>query len=491
MKQPKRLSRFLERVSDRLGRSSRVFLVGLVVACGIEVAVDWNSTLFEINVLRAALKQKGENYADLLRKAAEPAILAYDADELERLSAGVFEDEDVVYVRYTDVLGNTLYDRLLVDYSRAFYRAHGETFRVHYRHPMARDAAGMAEDPIGLRQRMERSRHRDFIQAFTDGENALMARFSSAPPPAHEAPPRVLYQDRLADARGERDRETSYAVGAITAEDGDVYGVVLVAFRHDRLNRAVAGKLWKGLAITVFFVALILVQNFVSRKAKLRLLDLEAALAAARAAIRSALPSVPAPAWARVRVAFAQAERVGGTIYDLREEGGALELLVAVPEGAGVDAAFASVVLRDLYRRTEPGEPAARARALLAAYEASPLGRPVELLLLRVAPDGVRGVAAGLAPPAIAGKPIELGDPVAFDSKRLVAPLRQFAAPLSGTLAIFEDGLPPGAPRRHSPPEALAQLARGVEPERVVAQAVKRWRGKHTDDFFALTVERV
>src|SRR5262249_6368955 len=150
--------------------------------------------------------------------------------------------DDVVYVRYTDVLGNTLYDRLQVDHSRVFYSSHHETFRAHYRHPMARDAAGMANDPIGLRQRMERSRHRDFIQAFTDAENGLIAPLSSAPPRAHEAPPRVLYQDRLADRDGERDRDPSYAVGAITAEGGDVYGVVLVAFRHQRLNRAVAGK---------------------------------------------------------------------------------------------------------------------------------------------------------------------------------------------------------------------------------------------------------
>jgi len=271
---------FFQRLMARLERSAGFFLTVLLVLCAVEVAVDWNSTLYEINVLRAQLKEKAENYADLLRKAAEPAILAYDADELERLSAGVFDDDDLVYVRFTDLLGNTLFDRLRPDYARAFAGKHHETFRDHYRRPMTRDTAGIADDPIGLKERMQRSRHRDFIQAFTDTENALLSRFSA--PPQKPVEPRVLYQDRLADADGTRDADTSYSVGAVTAPDGEVYGVVLVAFRHDKLNHAANGKLLKGLGMVVFFVGLILVQNLSSRKSKLRLMELEAATRSAK-----------------------------------------------------------------------------------------------------------------------------------------------------------------------------------------------------------------
>jgi hypothetical protein len=312
----------------------------------------------------------------------------------------------------------------------------------------------------------------------------------------------VLYQDRLADERGALDRGLSYAIGTITSDDGEPFGVVLVAFRHERLNRAVAGKLGKGLAITLFFVALILVQNLASRRAKLRLYDLEAALSAARTAVRAALPETPALGWGRLGVAFAQADRVGGTVYDLRlGDDGTLDLLVAVPDGTGVDAAFASVVLRDLYRRVEAGEPAARAAALLAAYDQSPLGRPVELLLLRVGADGaVRGVAAGLAPPSLladgAARPLDLGPPLPVSARRLAQPLRQFAAPLDGqTLLVFDDGMPPSAPRRFPPAEALARalaLLDTHDPQRIaedlVAAAVKRYRNKHTDDFLSVVL---
>ncbi len=483
----KRLASFVERASERLGRSAGFFLAVLIVLCGVEVAVDWNSTLYEINVLRAQLKQKAENYADLLRKAAEPAILGYDAEELGRLSSGMFDDDELVYVRFTDLLGNTLYDRLRPDYARSFAEAHNETFRDRYRRLMARDAAGIANDPVGLRRRMESSRHRDFIQAFTDGENALFAKFSAPQQKGVEPPPRVLYQDRLSEVGGARDRDTSYSVGAITATDGEVYGVVLVAFRLDKLNRAVLGKLGKGLGIVLFFVGLILVQNVASRKAKLRLMHLEAAQKASREAVRATLPSLPGIAWGQAGVALRQAERVGGTIYDLRvDDHGALELLVAVPEGDGVEAAFASVALLDCYRGLPGASSAAeRAAALLAAYDQSPLGRPIELMILKVEAGGaVEGVCAGLSPPAVIAdggadgevRQIVAGEPLPLQARRLRAPLRPFHCAI-GSLIL--------AP---SPATVATLLTEGAAPQKAAERALAAKKKKDGDDDFVFVL---
>jgi len=494
---------FVERLSERLGKSSRVFLIGLLVACGIEVAVDWNSTLYEINVLRGSLKQKAEDYVDILRRAAQPAVEAYDWDALDELSRGLFDDEDVVYVRFSDALGNTLHDRVRADYAAAFAKRHrGLTFRDHYRHQMERDAGGMMTDPLTLRDRIAQSGHRDFIQAFTDAESRLLARFS-APPPPHAPPPMVLYQDRLYDDARQLDRGLSYALGVVATERGDATGVALVAFRHDRMNRAVVGKLLKGLGITLFFVGLILVQNVLSRRAKLRLLDLEAALSAARAAIRASTPETPAYGGGQLGVAFAQADRLGGTVYDLHaRDDGSVELLLAVPAGAGVDAAFASIVLRDLYRRQgRAADPAARIAALLADYDASPLSRPVEILGAHLGGDGVvRGVVAGLRAPVVidgagALHDVALGAALPSTARRLAAPLRPFECSLAGgAFALFDDGMAPDAPRRLDRTAALARIAdrltrRHQDPqsaaEDAVAEAVKRYRQRHTDDFFA------
>ena len=122
---PSRWSAFVERVSDRLGKSSRVFLIGLVVACGIEVAVDWNSTLYEINVLRALAQAEGRG----LRRHPAPRRPArrrgLRLGRARRLSRGLFDDEDVVYVRFSDALGNTLHDRVRADYAAAFAKRDG------------------------------------------------------------------------------------------------------------------------------------------------------------------------------------------------------------------------------------------------------------------------------------------------------------------------------------------------------------------------------
>jgi hypothetical protein len=503
----KRWRALLERLGDRLGKSSRVFVIGLFVACGIEVAVDWNSTLEEINVLRASMRQKAEDYVDILRRAAQPAVEAYDWDALDELSRGLLDDEDVVYVRFTDALGNTLHDRVRDDFAAAFARAQRAAFRDRYRHQMDRDIAGMMTDPTLLRARIAQSRHRDFIQGFTDFERQLLARFSPPPPP-HEPPPQVLYQDRLHDDARQLDRTLSYALGVITNERGDPTGVALLALRHDRLNRAVASKLFKGLAITLFFVTLILVQNVLARRAKLRLLDLEQALSAARAAVRAATPETPVYGPGQLGIAFAQADRLGGTVYDVSARAdGSLDLLLAVPEGAGVDAAFASVVLRDVYRWQhaidDPGERVAR---VAADYDASPLARDIELLCAHFDADGsVRGVVSGLRAPACIDvdgvvRALPLGDPLPLQARRLNAPLRPFAFSLAdGALAIFDDGMPAHAPRRLTIDDVLARMADRLRrrhhdaqsvAEEAVAEAVQRYRQRHSDDFFALVVTR-
>ena len=104
----KRQSRFAawrSRLADRLAQSSQVFLLGLVIACGVEVLVDWNQTLFEINVLRDQIRQKGLNYAGLLARAVVEPVLSRDRATFDRLAQGLLDDEDAVFVRIVDPSG--------------------------------------------------------------------------------------------------------------------------------------------------------------------------------------------------------------------------------------------------------------------------------------------------------------------------------------------------------------------------------------------------
>ena len=500
---PWRLRVLADRLADRLGKSSHVFLLVLLVLCSIEVLVDWNQALTEINVLRASLRDKATNYADLLRKAAERPLAGWDWDELDRLSTGLFEDRDLIYVRYSDALGNVVYDRVRPETARAFEKKRRADFRAHYRRVMDRDAGLMLTDPARLKERMEKSRHTDFVQKYTDARDRLVAWVTRASPPAKEPAPRALYQDRLADLDGKLDRSLSWALGAVAGADGEPEGVVLVAFSNAGLNRATVSRLVKGAAVTLFFVVLIIVQNVMARRAKLRLYAIEAALSAARRAIREALPTPPAGA-RTLTLALAQAENLGGTVYDLRALDGELELVIAVPEGSGVDAAFASVSLRDQYRsvigeREDAPEPEVLAQLILRAYETAPLGRKVALAILRVRDDGqARGVVAGLhAPARVDASGVHFADcaePLGFTSSRLSAPLRTFTLDGTGAkLVFFDDGAPEASDRRIGARQAITHFAQSVAhhddrtaADNTVAWAKKQARGTADDVLLAV-----
>ena len=80
-RQPSRFAAWRARLSERLAHSSQFFLLGLIVACGVEVLVDWNQTLFEVNVLRDQIRQKGLNYAGILERAIVDPLVRRDGGE--------------------------------------------------------------------------------------------------------------------------------------------------------------------------------------------------------------------------------------------------------------------------------------------------------------------------------------------------------------------------------------------------------------------------
>jgi hypothetical protein len=488
----RRPSRLVARLR-RLAARRELFLLFVVVLCAVEVLVDWRATLFEINVARDQLRLKAERTGDLLAKAAEAALSASDRGELERLSVGLFDDEDLVYVRFTDGAGQSVYDRLRPDFGERIARETGEEFRLRYRRVLDRDQRGIVADPERLRDKMERSRHKDFIQRYTEWEARLLRRLTGAPSGPGGPPPRVLYQDRLADARGQLDRRLTYAVAAVRSGEAAPSGAVLVGFSTARLAATIAQRLKKGLLVTLFFVGLIVVQNILSRRAGLRLRALEAALLAAREALAARRPPPFEQGPLRVELAFDPSESVGGTLYDLRERDGGLDVLLVVPEGSGVAAAFDAVAVRDRWReRGAEGTPAEVLAALDEGFRAATPGRAQKQQPHRAAPDGVvEGALLGLPPPFQLGpegaRPVALGEGEGP---------RRFALALGdGALALWDDGLDEAAARSPSRAEAGARLAAGYlrgdaagAARALVAEARRRLGKKFPEDLLALVI---
>lgn len=500
----------LAQLTDRLARSSRVFLLGLIVACGVEVLVDWNSTLFEINVLRDGMRQRGLNYVAILARAALLPLRAGDQAALSHLGDGLFDDEDVVFLRIVDGSGAVRHERLRAPYAAEFQRRRGRPFLDHYQGQIDRDLRGIREDPVGLAARMAQSRHRDFVQAWNDLVERLVRVFVAPAPPRQRSGQTLLYQDRLRTPERRHDSDLTYALGVIRGQAGDE-GVVLVAFSMDRTNGAILKKYLKGAGMVLFFVTLILVQSVLSRRDKLRLLELEGAQRQAREALAGALPPPLELPGCRVTGALRQAEGpVDGMLWDARAGDGWIDVLVVDPDGEGVPAAAAALQVQRAFRDRAGEDRAdllAEVAALGEAAQRIPLSRPVGLVLLRVDQEsgalrgvssplgGLRSVAAGVA--RLDERPIE-EVPVG-----VVGPLHELSGtlPAQGVLcAVFAGLTRRDAAQRERWADAVADylLRRrreaGARPQELCQDAATWARGRSVgltqNDVLVLILER-
>lgn len=387
-----RLSGWSSRLAERLARSSRVFMVGVIIACGIEVLTDWSQTLYEINVARDQVKQKGLTFASLVARAARTPLRGGDPAEMDGLAQGILDDDDAVYLRVTAAGGRIVYERTDEEFEPRFAARGVGTFREAYAHLIERDLEGTTEDPAAYQKRVASSRYRDIPQMWSDGTTHAVALVMGPKPPS-KAYASVVYQDRLRDDAHQHDESTSWAVAPVE-EDGKRVGAVLVAFDMERVNGIIRTKYLKGVGLVVFFVGLLLVQNLMSRRDKLRLLDLETRYGGAKKSLRDAMP--PKPVTSGELTAHGTIDQakgpVDGMVWDASAKDGALEVLIVDPDGDGIDAASVGLhMLRVFRQRRESGIHVSldeEVVALGAATEDIPLTRPIGVLLLRVAADG-------------------------------------------------------------------------------------------------------
>jgi hypothetical protein len=148
----------------------------------------------------------------------------------------------------------------------------------------------------------------------------------------------------------------------------------------------------------VFFVALILLQNISGRRDKLRLLDVGRRYAVAKQALHDAMQKEPVTLVTEtgqlsVHGLIEQArESVDGMVWDAAERSGVIDLLIADPDGDGIDAAAIGLhILRTFRSRQQSGVPVKLdedVRALGAATRDIPLTRPIGILRLRILASG-------------------------------------------------------------------------------------------------------
>ncbi len=429
-----------QRLRERFARSRRVFLMSLIIACGIEVVVDWNATLFEINVLRGRVSERGISYVHILAGASDEAMQHRDATILAHLSEGLFADEQVSFVRFVDRNATVLYEQLKPSYAAKFQRRRLAPFTKYYAKQLLRDVSGVMHDPDGQRERMAKSRYRDFPQRWTDAISALTARFVASPPVKQDSD-LVLYQQAVRTEQHERDPTVTWAFGPVAGAAGDV-GAVLVAFDMDTTNDAIHKKYLKGLGMVLFFVGLILFQNVTSRQDKLRLLDLERRYAEAKLAIREALPGVIQVGDLSAFGVLNQSQgMVDGQLFELSAHSECVDLLVLDPDGVGIEAATIALQVRRVFRERRSKGPVTdlleELTSLGQAGAQIPLSRRLGIMLVHVE---VGGAVSALTGP-LGGLAV-----IADGSSRPLLPMVEPAvlAGLVGPLQRFEAQLGPG-----------------------------------------------
>jgi hypothetical protein len=197
-----------------------------------------------------------------------------------------------------------------------------------------------------------------------------------------------------------KDNRTTWSVGTITSPDGATVGAVLVAFDMDRTNKAVRNKYLKGFGIVIFFVALILVQNVLGRRDKLRLLDLEERYKNAKQTLRDALPTEAVTTGSLVvEGALNQSQGpVDGMVFDVQKTDEGAEVLIVDPDGDGIDAAAIGLHMLKIFRARRKDRVkstlAEEIAALGIATDDIPLTRPISVLLMRI--DGETGTFEAL-----------------------------------------------------------------------------------------------
>ena len=201
----------------------------------------------------------------------------------------------------------------------------------------------------------------------------------------------MLFQDRLYVENATRDLDSSvnYAVGLVEDADGKPCGAVIVAFDMAPTNAAIRGKYLKGIGLVAFFVILIIVQNILGRREKLRLLDLESRELAAREAIARALPKDRVDGPIRIAGSVSPTSRgIDGIVWDYDVVGDGAEIIVLDPHGVGIDAAAVSLhVLAMMRGRRQAGARDTLEEELRLAGEAAnevPLTRALGVLLVRI-----------------------------------------------------------------------------------------------------------
>lgn len=496
---------FFQRVAalaERFEFNARLFVLVVVAACAVEILLGWNAFFKEVSVIRGRLREKGCSYAGVLSRAVLPALLAYDWDRMELLAGQMLDDSDVVALRFYDTRGQLVFHRGRSSKDTlpsAPLPLQGFTARWD------RNARRIVSDPlVGLSLAREETR-RDLIQSYNDLLADVKTRFGAASEPGKRSAAEGYYQDRLSPPED----GLAYALHPVRDKLGRVWGAVCIAFSLDRVHEEIHGSFMSNLAMTLFFVALVAVNQILTRREKLQTRAMADEIAEAKRFFQTLLPPPPPPtAGFALDASHLQASHMGGGFWAAAPRKEGLDLFVANGSTAGLAASYEAAMLEGLALRRMGEEAPDEGRAFLEglaedAHKAGVSGSLDACYCQLRRGDGdavIEWCCSGGASPILLREELPL--PEAEDLLRrrgeTLRPGRKgrqergrMDLRSGDRILLFDDGLPDGAEERRFDGKALQQLiADGtITASTLTARVAASYDTELPDDVLALVID--
>ena len=406
---------FYQRVMDLAERfefNVQIFVAIVAIACLVEIILGWNAFLNDVSMIRGRLKRKAVSYLGVLSRATLNPVLAYDWDQMDLYSRQMFEDEDVVYIRFVDARGQVIFSSLRPSFKERFKKRYDKEFSDVLNPVLSRDANLLMFSPTGLPKLMKEETRRTLINRFNEFVDSVKARFGLEEEKEKRVGALVHYQDSL---KGDVD-DFSFGIVAITDKRKRTWGSVIVGFNLDAVNDEINGSLYKNLAMTLFFVMLVAVNQYLTRREKLAAKAMADDIAQAKAFFAEIIPKeLPQINGVSIAANHYQSPNLGGGFYSVvkHTEGHkeCANLVLANAATTGLASSYAASMFEALTLRRLHEEPHLTPKEFVKGvrqdFQLAKIGGSIDMVVIRCERGkaeedlAIDYVAAGMEPPIV------------------------------------------------------------------------------------------
>ncbi len=402
-------NKFYERVlalAERFEFNVQIFVAIVAIACLVEVILGWNAFLKEVTLIRGRLERKAVSYLGVLSRATLNPILSYDWDQMDLYSRQMFEDEDVVFIRFVDARGQVIFDSLRPEFGEKFRKRYNKALKEKLSAVLARDVKQVMFSPEKLDELKALETKETLINRFNNFVSSIEKRFGVEKKSEKQIKSLIHYQDSL---KGDVD-DFSFGIVVISDKRKRTWGAVVLGFSLTAVNEEINASLMQNLAMTLFFVLLVAVNQYLTRREKLAAKAMADDIAKAKEFFSAIIPDeLPQMEGMHVEAKHFQSPNLGGGFYSFVKSGDDASLVVANAATTGLASSYAASMFEALTLRRLHSQPELLPKDFVKGvrkdFELANVGGSIDMVVARFKKENdeiiVDYVAAGMEPPIV------------------------------------------------------------------------------------------